>query len=253
MSNFPYKNPISPTLLSVPYSVPTGYNNGSHFSVYGVGGYMEVYNLSDLHISAGTIPINVTFRNDITGTTQILILNNDNVSSGRRRLGMLVYVYETDTIYQFYIPNYESIFNSATGTSSYQKRYVIFDTYETYVIPNSATTLLISGWTGSTIEGINGVTRENANWRKLTFSGTSSGTTTGSGTTGYVAKWINNTTLGDSQIYNDGSNVVISVQTIAPSFSGTNVYLGDDSSGNTRTINADSVILDLDVLNGGTY
>jgi len=213
---------------------------------------MEVHNLIDLHISSNTIPINIVY--DLSGNTSYLILNNDNVSSGRRRLGMLAYVYETDTIYQFYIPNYDTAFNTATGTSSYEKRYVIFNTYETYVYPNSATTLLISGWTGSTIEGVSGVTRENASWRKLTFSGTSSGgTTSGSGTTNYVAKWINNTTLGDSQIYNDGSSVVISVQTIAPSFSGTSVYLGIDSSGNTRTINADSVILYLDVLNGVTY
>lgn len=261
MSNFPYINPSSPNLLSIPeidkgrnfaFTPPQGYVYGTHFSIYGIGGYMEVQNLSDLHISSNTIPINAIY--DISGNPFTIILNNDNVSSGRRKLGMLVYVYQTDTIYQFYIPNYNTAFNTATGSSSYERRYVSFEQYETLVYPNSATTLLISGWTGSTIEGVNGVTRDNASWRKLSFSGTSSGgTVSGSGTTNYVAKWINNTTLGDSQIYNDGSNVVISVQTIAPSFSGTNVYLGDDSSGNTRTINADSVILDLDVLNGGTY
>jgi hypothetical protein len=32
-----------------------------------------------------------------------LTLNSDNISSGRRKLGMLVYVYETNKIYQFRI------------------------------------------------------------------------------------------------------------------------------------------------------
>lgn len=251
MSSFPYKNPTSNNTLVSPYTPPYEYSNGTHFSIYGIGGYMEVYYLSDLYLSSSTIPITIDY--DFSGNPSLLILNNDNISSGRRKIGMLVYVYETDTIYQYYIPNYYTIFSSATGTSSNEKRYLIFRENETWVYNNSATTLLISGWTGSTIEGVDGVTRENASWRKLTFSGTSSGTTTGSGTTNYVAKWINNTTLGDSQIYNDGSNVVISVQTIAPSFSGTSVYLGIDSSGNTRTITADSIILDSDILNGGTY
>ena len=172
MSNYPYINPTSKSQLSVPYSVPQGYTNGTHFSIYGVGGYMEVHNLSDLYLSAGTIPINVQY--DLSGNVSTLILNNDNVSSGRRKLGMLAYVYETDSIYQFYIPNYDTAFNTATGSSSYQKRYTIFGTYETYVYPNSATTLLINGWTGNTIEGVNGATSSTASWRKLSFSGGSS-------------------------------------------------------------------------------
>jgi hypothetical protein len=253
MSSSPYINPTSKNQLSIPYSVPQGYTNGTHFSIYGVGGYMEVHNLSDLYLSAGTIPINVQY--DLSGNVSTLILNNDNVSSGRRKLGMLAYVYETDSIYQFYIPNYDTSFNTATGSSSYQKRYTIFGTYETYVYPNSATTLLISGWTGNTIEGVNGATSSTASWRKLSFSGSSpsGGTVSGSGTTNYIPKWINSTTLGNSQIYNDGTNVIISVPTSAVSFSSTTVYLGLDSSGNTRTITADSIILDSDILDGGSY
>ncbi len=172
MSSFPYINPTSQNQISVPYSVPNGYTNGTHFSIYGVGGYMEVHNLSDLYLSAGTIPINAQY--DLSGNVTSLILNNDNVSSGRRKLGMLAYVYETDSIYQFYIPNYNTAFNTATGSSSYEKRYTIFGTYETYVFQNSATTLLFSGWTGDTIEGVNGATSSNASWRKLSFSGGSS-------------------------------------------------------------------------------
>ena len=253
MSTFPYINPTTKSQLSVPYSVPQGYTNGTHFSIYGVGGYMEVHSISDLYISAGTIPINVQY--DISGNVSTLILNNDNVSSGRRRLGMLTYVYETDSIYQFYIPNYDTAFNTATGSSAYEKRYTIFGTYETYVYPNSATTLLLSGWTANTIEGINGGTSTNSVWRKLSFSGGSSsgGTVNGSGTTNYIPKWTNPTTLGNSQIYNDGSSVVITVQTVAPSFSATTIYLGVDSSGNTRTITANNIILDSDILDGGSY
>jgi hypothetical protein len=253
MSNYPYINPTSKSQLSVPYSVPQGYTNGTHFSIYGVGGYMEVHNLSDLYLSAGTIPINVQY--DLSGNVSTLILNNDNVSSGRRKLGMLAYVYETDSIYQFYIPNYDTAFNTATGSSSYQKRYTIFGTYETYVYPNSATTLLISGWTGNTIEGVNGATSSTASWRKLSFSGgtSSGGTVNGSGTTNYIPKWTNSTTLGNSQIYNDGTNVIISVPTSATSLSSTTIYLGVDSSGNTRTITANNIILSGDTLYGGSY
>lgn len=252
MSTYPYINPRSQNQLSVPYSVPQGYTNGTHFSIYGVGGYMEVHYLSDLYISAGTIPLNLNY--DPSGNT-ILILNSDNVSSGRRKLGMLAYVYETDSIYQYYIPNYDTAFNTATGSSGYQKRYTILGDYETYVYPNSATTLLISGWTGDTIEGVGGATSATARWRKLSFSGGSSsgGTVNGSGTTNYIPKWTNPTTLGNSQIYNDGSSVIITVQTVAPSFSSTTIYLGVDSSGNTRTINADNIILNSDILDGGSY
>ena len=252
MSSFPYINPTSQNQLSIPYSVPNGYVNGTHFSIYGVGGYMEVHNLSDLYLSAGTIPINLQY--DLSGNVTTLILNNDNVSSGRRKLGMLAYVYETDSIYQFYIPNYDIAFNTATGSSAYEKRYTIFGTYETYIFPNSATTLLISGWTGNTIEGVNGATSSNASWRKLSFSGSSSGgTVSGSGTTNYIPKWTNSTTLGNSQIYNDGINVIISAPTSATSLSSTTVYLGVDSSGNTRTITADNIILSGDTLYGGSY
>jgi hypothetical protein len=43
----------------------------------------------------------------------VLNLNNDGISSGRRRLGMLVFVQENLTTYQYTIPNYNSLWNIA--------------------------------------------------------------------------------------------------------------------------------------------
>ena len=217
MSSFPYINPTTTNQLSVPYSVPNGYINGTHFSIYGVGGYMEVHNLSDLYLSAGTIPINVQY--DISGNVSTIVLNNDNVSSGRRKLGMLAYVYETDSIYQFYIPNYDTAFNTATGSSSYEKRYTIFGTYETYVYPNSATTLLINGWTGDTIEGVNGATSSNASWRKLSFSG---GTSSGGTLSGDYLPLSGGTVTGNTKFTLGLTATTISATTYLnlPSFTG---------------------------------
>ena len=42
-------------------------------------------------------------------------------------------------------------------------------------------------------------------------------------------------------------------QLVAPSISATTFYLGVDSSGNTRTITANNIILDSDILDGGSY
>lgn len=252
MSTFPYNKPTSQSTVQYPLTPNSSNKTGTHYSIYGIGGYMEVQNLSELSYTSTTIPINLII--DLSGNTYGVILNNDNISSGRRRLGMLAYVYETDSIYQYYIPNYDTAFNTATGSSAYEKRYTIFGTYETYVYPNSATTLLISGWTGDTIEGVGGATSSNARWKKLSFSGGSSGgTVNGSGTTNYIPKWTNSTTLGNSQIYNDGTNVIIYAPTSATSLSSTTVYLGVDSSGNTRTITANNIILDSDILDGGSY
>jgi hypothetical protein len=69
----PYKNPISAAQLSGPESVTRNLVQGIGFSVLNVGGYMEVWNVSDLRLtltaatypsqiqlSANTIPINFT-------------------------------------------------------------------------------------------------------------------------------------------------------------------------------------------------
>ena len=66
---FPYKNPISAVQLSGPDSVLLTDTFGTNFSVLSVGGYMEVWTISDLNFqtfgdtgtiqnSGNTIPVN---------------------------------------------------------------------------------------------------------------------------------------------------------------------------------------------------
>ena len=127
MSNLPYKNPLSSVQVNGSQTVPRRKNYGVTYSVSNTGGYMEVYNLSDLvyetpeygqvQFTGNTIPINFYKGSGTTFSQNVLILNSDNISSGRRRLGMLVYVYETDEIYQYYIPNYDSLWSAATGST----------------------------------------------------------------------------------------------------------------------------------------
>ena len=77
--SFPYKNPISNTQLSGPQTVSDTSVFGTTFSANLIGGYMEVFNLSDLDYSTynqtgliintgNTIPIHYT----IGGSTNIL-------------------------------------------------------------------------------------------------------------------------------------------------------------------------------------
>ena len=185
MSNLPYKNPISPIQE---YGTPSVRNTdlfGTHFSIYGVGGYMEVYNVSDLYYtipsntygliqySGNTIPISFSKGSGTTFSIDTLNLNSDLISSGRRKLGMLVYVYETDQIYQFLIDNYDTLWSAATASTG----TVVSNQFGTIVRANSsANQSFINAWTGNTIEGISGETRSTSVWKKLV---TSSGGTSG--------------------------------------------------------------------------
>jgi len=136
---------------------------------------MEVYNLSDLNftvpgttgtvkLSGNTIPIRYTKGTGSLFSPNIITLNSDNISSGRRRLGMLVYVHETDQVYQYTIPNYDSLWSgltTLTGLSGLSE-----DDYFTSV--NSRSQIgqdFIDAWLDSSIEGVSGVTRNNARWR----------------------------------------------------------------------------------------
>lgn len=68
--SFDYKNPRTGQLVNEPLSVPINSVIGTNFSIYTIGGYQEVYNLSDLELifsgtglqqnSGNTIPINYT-------------------------------------------------------------------------------------------------------------------------------------------------------------------------------------------------
>ena len=66
MSNLPYKNPISPLQVLGCSSVSRTDTFGTNFSVLGTGGFMEVYNLSDLDY---TIPIGQTGTIEFSGNT----------------------------------------------------------------------------------------------------------------------------------------------------------------------------------------
>jgi hypothetical protein len=190
---FPYKNPTSLSLLNAPEGVTQTSNVGTNFSVSQVGGYQEVYYLENLELifsgtgtqtlSANTIPIVINVQPNSGFNFTQLTLNSDNISSGRRRLGMQVYVNETDTVYQYHIPNYDDLWNSVTGLTG-NSGITQQETFTTINGRSQQGRNFINMWTGSTIEGYNGVTREEARWR--IFYGTDvqiTGGTYNSGTT----------------------------------------------------------------------
>jgi len=248
----PYKNPISSVQVSTTQSVSRTSVFGTNFSNLNVGGYMEVYNLSDLsltltassypsliQLSANTIPIRYTKGNGTFLSPDYLTLNSDNISSGRRRLGMMVYVHETDKVYQYVIPNYDTLWNNMSGLTGFSS--VTYSDYTTVINSrSSAGQSFISGWTSSTIEGVSGYTSANANWRifqtgGLFTGGTVSGATnfTGgltattisattylnlpppviTGTTNYIPKFTSGTTLTNSLIYDSFSGTGINTTT----------------------------------------
>ncbi len=106
--SFPYKNPISSIQANGTQTVPRNNTYGTTFSVNNTGGYMEVFSLSDLYYtipsgttgsieySGNTIPIEFTKGTGAAWSPDVITLASDNISSGRRRLGMLAYVYEVD-------------------------------------------------------------------------------------------------------------------------------------------------------------
>ena len=178
---FQYKNPISSTILNAPDSVYRYSDTGTNFSVLGVGGYMEVYYLSNLEwiidpqtlidggpvlYSGNSIPISFTY-NEPYGISNILNINNDSISSGRRRLGMQVYVHETDKVYQYTISGYTELWDAAETEGS---TVDLGSAYEVYNLdgngdPYPAGTAFINAWTGSSIEGVSGYTEQNARWK----------------------------------------------------------------------------------------
>ena len=172
---FPYKNPISPIQVLGPQSVNRDVVFGTHFSTNGTGGYMDVFSISGLtyeipsgqtgsiEYSGNTIPINFIKGTGVAYSPDVLILNSDNISSGRRKLGMLVYVYEFDQVYQYDIPNYEQLWTAATASTN----CVVINEFGTTVRNNTIQgQAFINAWTASTIEGVNGVVRANARWKK---------------------------------------------------------------------------------------
>ena len=179
MSNFLYKNPITPEQLNGAQSVSRTETFGTNFSVLGIGGFMEVYNITDLYftipplttgpieLSGNTVPINFLKGSGAPFSPDVLTLNSDNISSGRRRLGMLVYVYETDQVYQYQIDNFFSLWSAATGSTGVGGNTVVFSDFGTTVKNNSvAGQNFINAWTANTVDGISGNVRSNSVWKK---------------------------------------------------------------------------------------
>jgi hypothetical protein len=197
MSNFLNKIPVSPiTSVGIP-SVLNGSTIGTNFSILQTGGYMEIYSLSGLtytippattgviEFSGNSIPIQFTKGTGSIFSPDVLTLNSDNISSGRRKLGMLSYVYETNKIYQFKIDNYDTLWNNATGATGPGGATVVISDFGTTVKNNSAAGIaFISAWTSSTISGIGGYNDTNASWRVLSTGGSGGGTFTGGTVTG---------------------------------------------------------------------
>jgi hypothetical protein len=136
---------------------------------------MEVYYLSNLDwivdpqtlidggpvlFSGNSIPISFTYNVPFSLPNELTI-NNDSISSGRRRLGMQVYVHETDTVYQYTISGYTALWDAAEAVNSiidFGTSYAAYDD-----TPEGVAFLDV--WTGSTIEGVSGVTKQNARWQ----------------------------------------------------------------------------------------
>ena len=177
---FNYKNPITPEQLKGAQSVSRSSTQGTNFSILGIGGYVEVYNLTDLiytipsgttgpiQFSGNSLPITFTKGTGSSFSPDVLTLNSDNISSGRRRLGMLAYVKELDQVYQFDISNFETLWNAATGATGVGGSTVVFSDFGTTIQNNSAAGQnFINAWTGTSIEGYLGVTRSTSNWKKF--------------------------------------------------------------------------------------
>jgi len=212
-----YKNPLSSVQLTNVQSVQRDDVYGTNFSVLQVGGYMEVYNLSDLNFtipegdtglvqfSGNVIPINYSVR-ILPFLPDNLNLNSDNISSGRRRLGMLVYVHETKKTYQYTIDNYDTLWDNASGSTSQTEYGTTVSTSTT------GGTAFVNAWLDSSIEGVSGVTRSNARWKifygtDITVTGgtydNNTGTATFTNTTGGTFN-VTGFTTGSTDTYITG-------------------------------------------------
>lgn len=184
-----YKNPLTSTQLDGSNSVSRTSVFGTNFSVLQTGGYMEVYTLNDLYYiipegttglvgySGNTIPIQLNMSPTPQTVPNILTLNSDNISTGRQRLGMLVYVYETNITYQLKIRNYDDLWYSANTTGDIVETQ--FGTSVTQL--GTGGYQLVNAWTATTIEGVNGYTSDNAKW--IIYQGDGGGSTVTGGTT----------------------------------------------------------------------
>ena len=170
--SFNYQNPLAGTIYEAPVGVALDNSTGTNFSVYNIGGYMEVYSYADLNYvippgtegtllySRNTLPISFAYNAPFS-IPNVVTLYSDEISSGRRRLGMMVYVISADTTYQYVIDNYVTLWDNAQTSGA-----LGFDgTNWTCEDSTEAGALFLGAWTGSTIEGVSGTTREDARWK----------------------------------------------------------------------------------------
>jgi hypothetical protein len=175
MSNLLNKIPVSPlTVLGNP-SVPNNAIFGTNFSVLSTGGYMEVYSIEDLDFivltgstglieySANTIPIQFNKGTGSPFSYDVITLNSDNISSGRRKIGMLVYVIEEKQVYQYRIDNYDTLWNAATGATGPGGPTVVVSNFGTTVKNNTEPGQnFINAWLNSGVDGVD----NNPRWVK---------------------------------------------------------------------------------------
>ena len=191
--SFPYKNPISPNQLTGQQSLDRTKTYGTNYSTLSTGGYMEVYSLNQLQytippstfgpieFSGNSIPITFSKGSGATFSFDTITLQPDNISSGRRKLGMLVYVKEVNQVYQYNIDNYFNLFTAATASTG----TVVFSDFGTTIKSNSAAGIaFINAWTANTIDGVGGITNPTAVWKKyygnnISITGGSFNTITG--------------------------------------------------------------------------
>ncbi len=241
MANFNYKNPVTLDLVNFTETVIRSDVFGTNYSVLGTGGYMEVWSIDDLKFNTyGTtgsivqderniIPVRYYSRAASFQSNRI-DLNNDGISSGRRRLGMLVYVHETDTVYQYVIPDYETLYNNAESSGAILETTDYFQVSSgSQFAPNAAGQAFIDAWLDNSIEGVSGATASNSRWR--VFWGTDWQVTGGT---------IDYNSTGDLSLSsNSGNTVTISgLKTITGGtfFSGTSTLELYNNLGDTISI-----------------
>jgi hypothetical protein len=102
-------NQLLGTVLASPVVVGNSLTDayGTHYSILGIGGYQEFLTISERN----GIPIDSLNR-----------LGDDGLSSGRRRLGMLIYVSETDIVYKLSLQ-----YNIWTGLTTSNKVAALAD------------------------------------------------------------------------------------------------------------------------------
>ena len=120
-------------LASAVVNSSSGDTYGTHHSNLGVGGYVEVNTL----VQRDAIPVDAIFPT----------MYFDGISSGRRRLGMLVHVLETNTIYRLFpkVSNVDISYSTWVGYSNTQKYTALSN--------NLNWSILFSFGSGSTFNG----------------------------------------------------------------------------------------------------